>query len=96
MFFWAPEFLIFLAGLTKLHPPFPDCVTLVQLAQPNRTTRQFHLVRHKISRLSTTKFGVADFGYEGLNMQVRKTSIHKTSGFSSYFFHTLIKQRQKR
>ena len=27
-------------------------------------------------------------------MQVRETSIHKTSGFSSYFFHTLIKQRQ--
>jgi hypothetical protein len=24
---------------------------------------------------------------------VRETSIHKTSGFSSYFFHTLIKQR---
>jgi hypothetical protein len=38
--------------------------------------------------------GVADLGYEGLNMQVRETSIHKTSGFSSYFFHTLIKQRQ--
>jgi len=37
--------------------------------------------------------GVADLGYEGLNMQVRETSIHKTSGFSSYFFHTLIKQR---
>ena len=28
-------------------------------------------------------------------MQVRETSIHKNSGFSSYFFHTLIKQRQK-
>jgi hypothetical protein len=39
--------------------------------------------------------GVADLGYEGLNMQVRETSIHKTSGFSSYFFHTLIKQRQR-
>ncbi|MEG5237043.1 hypothetical protein, partial [Microcoleus sp. AT9b-C3] len=26
--------------------------------------------------------------------QVRETSIHKTSGFSSYFFHTLIKQRR--
>lgn len=26
-------------------------------------------------------------------MQVIETSIHKTSGFSSYFFHTLIKQR---
>ena len=38
--------------------------------------------------------GVADLGYEGLNMQVRETSIHKTSGFSSYFFHTLIKQRR--
>ena len=37
--------------------------------------------------------GVADLGYEGLNMQVRETSIHKTSRFSSYFFHTLIKQR---
>ncbi|WP_445300584.1 hypothetical protein, partial [Microcoleus sp. BROC3] len=34
-------------------------------------------------------------GYEGLNMQVRETSIHKTSGFSSYFFSTLIKQRPK-
>ncbi len=39
--------------------------------------------------------GVADLGYERLNMQVRETSIYKTSGFSSYFFHTLIKQRQK-
>jgi integrase len=39
--------------------------------------------------------GVADLGYEGLNMQVTETSIHKTLGFSSYFFHTLIKQRQK-
>jgi len=28
-------------------------------------------------------------------MQVREISIHKASGFSSYFFHTLIKQRQK-
>jgi hypothetical protein len=26
-------------------------------------------------------------------MQVRETSIQKTSGFSIYFFHTLIKQR---
>ncbi|MBW3586894.1 MAG: hypothetical protein KY448_13935, partial [Cyanobacteria bacterium 0813] len=41
------------------------------------------------------KLGVADLGYEGLNMQVRETSIHKASGFSSYFFHTLIKQRLK-
>ena len=38
--------------------------------------------------------GVADLRYERLNMQVRETSIHKTWGFSSYFFHTLIKQRQ--
>jgi hypothetical protein len=37
--------------------------------------------------------GVADLGYEMLNMQVIETSIHETSGFSSYFFHTLIKQR---
>jgi hypothetical protein len=37
--------------------------------------------------------GVADLGYEWLNMQVRETSIHKTLGFSSYFFHTLIKRR---
>ena len=42
MFFLVREFLIFLAELTKLHPPFPDRVTLVQLAQPNRTTRRFH------------------------------------------------------
>ncbi|MEG3900925.1 tyrosine-type recombinase/integrase [Microcoleus sp. B4-C5] len=28
-------------------------------------------------------------------MQVIESSIHKTSGFSSYFFHTLTKQRQK-
>jgi 4-hydroxybenzoate polyprenyltransferase len=41
-------------------------------------------------------FGVADLGYESLNMQVIETSIHKTSGFSSYFFHTLIKQRHPR
>lgn len=56
MFFFVPEFLIFLAGLTKLHPPFPDRVTLVQLAQPNRTIGRFHLLRNKISRLSATKF----------------------------------------
>jgi hypothetical protein len=37
--------------------------------------------------------GVADLGYERLNRQVIETSIHKTSGFSIYFFHTLIKQR---
>jgi hypothetical protein len=44
--------------------------------------------------IKANNFGVADLGYEGLNMQVRETSIHKTSGFSSYFFHTLIKQLQ--
>ena len=38
--------------------------------------------------------GVADLGYERLNRQVIETSIHKTSGFSIYFFHTLIKQRR--
>jgi len=38
-------------------------------------------------------YGVADLGYERLNRQVIETSIHKTSGFSIYFFHTLIKQR---
>ncbi|WP_277882622.1 hypothetical protein [Microcoleus sp. FACHB-68] len=27
-------------------------------------------------------------------MQVIETIIHKASGFSTYFFHTLIKQRQ--
>ncbi|MEG5087049.1 hypothetical protein [Microcoleus sp. AT9b-C2] len=37
--------------------------------------------------------GVADLRYERLNMQVIETSIHKASGFSTYFFHTLIKQR---
>ena len=44
--------------------------------------------------MQASLFGVADLGYEGLNMQVRETSIYKTSGFSSYFFHTLIKQRR--
>jgi len=29
-------------------------------------------------------------------MQILETSIYKGSGFSTYFFHTLIKQRQKR
>ncbi|MBE9119242.1 hypothetical protein IQ269_00080 [Tychonema sp. LEGE 07199] len=37
--------------------------------------------------------GVADLRYERLNMQVIETRIHKTSEFSTYFFHTLIKQR---
>jgi DNA-binding transcriptional regulator YiaG len=37
--------------------------------------------------------GVADLRYERLNRQVIETSIHKDSGFSTYFFHTLIKQR---
>jgi hypothetical protein len=27
-------------------------------------------------------------------MQILETSIYKASGFSTYFFHTLIKQRQ--
>jgi len=39
-------------------------------------------------------FGVADLGYERLNMPVIEISIHKASGFLTYFFHTLIKQRQ--
>jgi hypothetical protein len=43
---------------------------------------------------ATPHFGVADLGYERLNMQAIETSIPKTSGFSSYFFHTLIKQCQ--
>ena len=37
--------------------------------------------------------GVADLWYERLNMPVMETSIHKAWGFSTYFFHTLIKQR---
>jgi hypothetical protein len=38
--------------------------------------------------------GVADLGYERLNRPVIETSIDKAWGFSTYFFHTLIKQRQ--
>jgi hypothetical protein len=38
-------------------------------------------------------FGVADLGYERLNRPVIETSIDKAWGFSTYFFHTLIKQR---
>jgi hypothetical protein len=37
--------------------------------------------------------GVAELQYEKLNMQVIETSIHKASGFTTNFFHTLIKQR---
>ena len=37
--------------------------------------------------------GVADLRYERLNMQVIESCIHKDSGFSTYFFHPLIKQR---
>jgi hypothetical protein len=40
------------------------------------------------------KSGVADLRYEMLNMPVLETSIDKAWGFSTYFFHTLIKQRQ--
>jgi len=43
--------------------------------------------------MAVTK-GVADLGYERLNMPVIEISIHKASGFLTYFFHTLIKQRQ--
>ncbi|MCC3550882.1 MAG: hypothetical protein JGK07_31575 [Microcoleus sp. PH2017_24_DOB_U_A] len=32
--------------------------------------------------------------YERLNMPVIETSIDKAWGFLTYFFHTLIKQRQ--
>ncbi|MEG3908763.1 hypothetical protein [Microcoleus sp. Pol12B5] len=41
------------------------------------------------------ELGVADLGYDRLNMQVIETSIHKTSGFLSDFFHTLVKQRRE-
>jgi len=40
------------------------------------------------------KRGVGDLRYERLNMQIIETSIHKASGFLTYFFHTLIKQCQ--
>ena len=40
------------------------------------------------------KTGVADLRYERLNIQIIETSIHNPSGFSTDFFHTLIKQRQ--
>ncbi|MEG3905816.1 hypothetical protein QUB19_26495 [Microcoleus sp. B4-C5] len=39
--------------------------------------------------------GVADLRYERLKIQVIETGIHKASGFSTYFFHTLIKQHRK-
>ena len=38
--------------------------------------------------------GVADLRYERLNMPVIETSIHKAFGFSTYFFHTMIKQHR--
>jgi hypothetical protein len=37
--------------------------------------------------------GVTDLGYERVNRPVIETSIDKAWGFSTYFFHTLIKQR---
>jgi len=37
--------------------------------------------------------GVADLGYKRLNRFIIETSIDKAWGFSTYFFHTLIKQR---
>jgi hypothetical protein len=45
--------------------------------------------------LACKYLGVADLQYEKLNMQVIETSIHKAWGFTTNFFHTLIKQRQK-
>jgi hypothetical protein len=45
---------------------------------------------------SGRKKGVAYLRYEKLNMQGIKTRIHKGAGFSTYFFHTLIKQRRKK
>ncbi|WP_333377089.1 hypothetical protein [Microcoleus sp. N9_B4] len=44
---------------------------------------------HRLTPVALT--GVADLGYESRNMQLIETSIHKTSGFSSYFFPTMIK-----
>jgi len=46
-----------------------------------------------VKKKTHLQIGVADLGYERLNMQIIETSIHKASGFSTYFFHTLIKQR---
>ncbi|MEZ2238073.1 hypothetical protein [Microcoleus sp.] len=43
----------------------------------------------------TKNSGVADLRYERLNMHIIETSIHNASGFSTDFFHTLIKQRRK-
>ncbi|MEP6580033.1 hypothetical protein NDI43_14430 [Microcoleus vaginatus GB2-A3] len=40
-----------------------------------------------------TMNGVADLWYERLNMPVREASTYKAWGFSTDFFHTLIKQR---
>jgi len=59
------------------------------------------LLRKAISRVSEgnncrLRRGVADLGYERLNMPVIEISIHKASGFLTYFFHTLIKQRLRR
>jgi hypothetical protein len=45
-------------------------------------------------RTRSKKSGVADLRYERLNMPVIETSIDKAWGFSTDFFHTLIKQRR--
>ncbi|MEG4232932.1 hypothetical protein QUA40_12595 [Microcoleus sp. Pol11C3] len=51
--------------------------------------------RARILDRTHKKVGVADLRYERLNLQIIETSINKASEFSTYFFHTLIKQRQK-
>jgi len=78
--------------------PEPDGVTTPPETQTEQRVDRFMLKKDRRDESYTRPIriyvtGIADLGYEGLNMQVRETSIYKTSGFSSYFFHTLIKQR---
>ena len=84
---------MFPEAITSHHSQFVSSRRFSTLQQSLTESRcQESNIRHKFL-FPLQISGVADLGYEGLNMQVRETSIHKTWGFSSYFFHTLIKQR---
>ncbi|MEG5067459.1 hypothetical protein QUB33_28125, partial [Microcoleus sp. B3-A4] len=63
------------------------------------TSMGFILINELTTTLDTNVIlfsGVADLRYERLNMPVIETSIDKAWGFSTYFFHTMIKQRHKK
>ena len=64
---------------------------MVVVAHARRDFSDTRMFQH-VDGFFTYNLGVADWRYERLNMPVRETSIDKAWEFSTYFFHTLIKQ----